>query len=205
MKLKIFLILSFFSFAFSNTRFEFINNKGELSKIDCSILIESKEIQDKVKEYGKVISEEYKNEPITLVMIMKGSVCFAVDLLYNLPIDTSVECIDCSSYGMGTTSGELKINGLDELDIEGRNVLLIDDICDSGKTLKNVSKKLKEKNPKSLKTIVLLKRDNGKESIFTPDYALFNLADDAFVVGYGLDYGGKFRGLRDIYSVISID
>ena len=167
--------------------------------LNLNLLLSSEEIQEKVTEYGKILSEDYRDKKVTMVMIMKGAACFATDLFREMSIDISLDYIRCSSYGQnGTHKGELTISGVENLDIKGKHVLIVDDICDSGSTFLAVLEQLKKKNPQSLATVALLTR---KESTapYHPDYSLFAIDKEAFVVGYGLDYKERYRNLQGIY------
>ncbi len=133
---------------------------------------------------------------------MKGAVCFGADLIreINNP-KTTLNYIRCSSYGQrGTQRGELTISNLDELDIASKQVILIDDIFDSGTTLSSVASILKTKNPASLKTLVVLEKKGKNLTDTRPDISLFEI-EDKFVVGYGLDWIERYRGLKGIHSI----
>ncbi len=182
-----FVLLINFSICFANN-----------PKTKYNHLISEKEISKKIKSVSEQINKEYENKPLVMVMIMKGAVCFAVDLLRNLNDTVVLEYIDCKSYKK-TVRKELTIKGIDELDITGKHVLLVDDIFDSGNTLTQAIKAIKKKNPKSLKSMVLLlKQSKRVEGAILPDISLFEIPNK-FVVGYGLDDDGKSRGLKEIY------
>ena len=133
-------------------------------------------------------------------MLMKGAICVTADLIRNIEIPFKLDYVKASSYGAnGTRSGELRIEGLDNLDIEGRDVLLVDDILETGKTILGVSEKLQKKNPRSLKTFLLVVKNIPRKTACRPDYVLFDI-EDRFVVGYGLDYKEFYRGLPHIYA-----
>ncbi len=161
-------------------------------------LISAQEIQKKVAEIGTQIDQQYQGTALTIICIMKGAVCFVADLIRNIKIPCTIDFIQASSYGArGTTRGELTVVGLEQLDVKAKNILLIDDICDSGATLLEVSQQIKLKNPRSLKTLALLCKKVPKVSGYTPDFCLFEV-EDLFVVGYGLDYKEFYRGLPNI-------
>ena len=162
-------------------------------------LISSEEIQQKVAEVGKQIDRDYAGEELTIVMVMKGSICLVADLIRQIQIPCALECVRASSYGhRGTQRGELSLAGLEELDIQNKHVLVVDDIFDTGATLSRVVSLLKDKNPKSLKSLVLLNKKVERKIGYRPDYVLFDI-DDHFVVGYGLDYKEYYRGLDGVY------
>ena len=167
-------------------------------KDNFSLLISRDQIKSKIKEVAKEINTRDKDEELVILMIMKGSVIFTSDLLRELEDPITLEYINCSSYGRGNKRGELFISGSDTLDLEGKNVLVVDDIFDSGNTLNSIKNILLRKKPKSLKTMVLLyKGDSKKVTSYRPDMYLFDIPDK-FVVGYGLDYSENYRGLKDI-------
>lgn len=166
------------------------------------ILISPQQIEEKIKESGKQISQDYQGKPLTIIMIMKGAICVASDLIRNIDIPFTLEYVKASSYGQnGTTAGELTIAGFDNLNIEGRDVLLVDDIFETGKTITAIREKLKEKNPSSIKSYILLLKNVPRKTDYVPEYVLFNI-EDRFVIGYGLDYKELYRGLPGIYAFI---
>lgn len=167
------------------------------------LLISQEEIAARVSEVAEQINEEYKDKKLTLVMIMKGSVCIASDLMRQLQVPCTLEYIRASSYGKnGMKAGQLYVAGLDDMDIEGRDVLLIDDILETGNTMLKVMDQLRGKHPSSIKTLLLLVKDIPRSTTYLPDYTLFNIPDH-FVVGYGLDYKEFYRGLPGIYAFIN--
>ena len=119
--------------------------------------------------------------------------------ILDTPLPTCLDSIHCSSYGHGT-KGELTVEGIDDLEIQGKHILVIDDIFDTGETLAEVVSQIKKKNPASLKSLVLLSKDVPHNTDYRPDIALFDI-EDRFVVGYGLDYKEYCRGLPDIYAI----
>lgn len=166
------------------------------------VLITPEKIHEKIKEIAVQIDKEFQNEELTIVMVMKGAICVSADLIRQLNTTTFLEYIKASSYGNnGANRGELKVIGLDKLDLESKNVLLVDDIFDSGTTMTSLVAQLKLKNPKKLKTLVLLMKKIPRETKYRPDYVLFDI-DDHFVVGYGLDYKELYRGLPGIFAIV---
>lgn len=165
-------------------------------------LISAQEIQERVLATAEMLDTEYKGRELVMVIVMKGAVCVGADLLRALHIPCSLEYVRASSYGKhGDVRGELTVLGVDQLDITGKDVLLVDDIFDSGVTLQTVAEKLQEKNPRSLKTLVLLSKNVPHVATIVPDYTLFHV-ENYFVVGYGLDYKESFRGLPAVYKVV---
>lgn len=164
---------------------------------EIELLISSEEIAAKVSEAASLINEEYKDKQLTIIMVMKGAVCVAADLIRNLEVPFKLEYLKASSYH-GMASGELTLIGLDQLNVEGRDVLIVDDIFETGNTILKIVDKVREKGPKSIKTFVLLVKDVPRKTDSRPDYVLFDIPD-YFVVGYGLDYNEFYRGLPGIY------
>ncbi len=160
-------------------------------------LISSDLINERLIQVAQLLDEKYCGEELTLLMIMKGAVCLAADLMRCLNIKLSIDYIRCRSY-KGQSRGELIIIGEENLNLENKNVLVIDDIFDSGTTMDSVIKKLKLKNPKKIESLVLLNKLVSKSTDYRPDYALFDI-EDLFVIGYGLDYNENYRGLPGIF------
>ncbi|MDX8430324.1 MAG: phosphoribosyltransferase family protein [Candidatus Algichlamydia australiensis] len=170
----------------------------KVSKISDSLtlLLGKEEINEAIEKFAAEFNQD--QTPLTVICILKGGFVFTADVVRAFTMPTNVQFIRCSSYGTrGTTPGALTINGLEKLSLEGANVLLIDEILDSGQTLHDVYHKILEMNPAKLQTLVLLtkKVENQK---FSADYSLFDVEDN-FVVGYGIDYKEWFRNLPDIY------
>lgn len=167
--------------------------------------ISAEALQSKITQIALKIDTDYNQQPITIVMVMKGAICITADLMRELNTPVELEYLQASSYGKnGTKRGELTITGLDKLNIEGKHVLLVDDILDSGKTLATIKSKLQEKNPKSIKSLVVFEKQIPRETAYKPDYVLFQM-DNEFIVGYGLDYKEQFRELPGIYTIKNPD
>lgn len=146
------------------------------------------------------LNREYQGKKLTVLAVMKGGIFLASDLMRHLTMPFTLECIKASSYGQnGTNRGELTITGLDKIDLTGKDVLVIDDIFDSGHTMSGIVSKLAARNPNSVKTIVLVMKDVARSVNYRPDYTLFTIPN-RFVVGYGLDYKEYFRGLPGVYA-----
>jgi hypoxanthine phosphoribosyltransferase len=171
-----------------------------LSTTQLDLLISREEIQNKIAKVATQLELDYMHEEIVIVMIMKGALCLVADLIRAISVPCVIESIQASSYGMrGTVRGDLQIRGLENLDLASKNVLLVDDIFDSGHTLFQVHLALKQKHPKSLKSLVLLSK-NASSLNYQPNYTLFSI-EDRFVVGYGLDYKEYYRGLPGVYTL----
>ncbi len=168
----------------------------------AEILISEEEIKEKVRLLGNKISEDFKGKEILAVGILKGSFIFLADLVREINSNVFVDFMQVSSYKTSMeSSGEvIFVKDLTE-DIRGKDVLIIDDIIDTGRTLKALVEALKQRKPNSLKTCVLLDKKDRREVDFNPDYVGF-VIPDKFVIGYGLDWGEHGRSLKDIYYVI---
>ncbi len=160
------------------------------------VMISEEEIKSKVYEIAKRIEEDYKNEEDLLVVgILKGANIFVADLIRNINLDVNMDFMSVSSYGNGTeSSGTVKIIKDLDVDIENKNVLIVEDIIDSGLTLSNLVAALKTRNPKSLKLCTLLDKPQRRTADIPVDYVGF-VIEDKFIVGYGIDYAEKYRNL----------
>ena len=162
------------------------------------ILVSREEIAKRVAELGKQISEDYKGESVTLVCTLRGASIFFADLVREIEGDVEIDFIAVSSYGAGTkSSGEVKmIKDLSE-PIKDKNVIIAEDIIDTGITLCYLKKLLLARAPKSLKVCSLLDKPSRRQVDFKGDYIGFEIENE-FVVGYGLDYGEKMRNFKDV-------
>lgn len=157
------------------------------------ILVSAAEIQASVDSLAAQIREREGNRPLTVIAIMTGSIVFLADLIRKLEMPLRVGVVQTSSYH-GTVRGPLSINAEMMPDIAGRDVLLVDDIFDTGRTLQEVTASLADFRPRSLRSAVLLLKRGRQEVDLRPDYVGFEIPDE-FVVGYGLDYNDQFRNL----------
>ncbi len=169
------------------------------------VLISEKDVDAKIAEIGKQISEDYAGESVHLLCILKGSVFFTCELAKRITVPVSLDFMSVSSYGDGTSSsGVVKIaKDLDET-IEGKNVIVIEDIIDSGRTLHYLLDVLEKRNPKSMKLCTLLDKPERRVKDVKVDYTGFAIPDE-FVVGYGLDYAQKYRNLPYIGVVEGLE
>lgn len=174
-----------------------------VSEQNLEVLVSKEDIAKKVNEVAAKIDAEYSGQELEVIIVMKGGVCVASDLIRALQTPITLGYMKASSYGKnGASAGELKITGLEDLDLSGKNVLVVDDIFDSGNTMTQLVKKLEEAKPKSLKTLVLLSKKIPRKTQYRPDYVLFEI-ENRFVVGYGLDYKEYYRGLDSVYAFIN--
>lgn len=162
---------------------------------NVKVLIEEEKIQEKVREIAKKIEEDYMGKEITLICILKGSTFFTVDLAKRINKNVKIEFIQVSSYGaftVGSENIELKLDLKES--IENKDVIVVEDIIDTGRTLSYLIEHLKGRNPKSLKLCTLLDKPERRLYDVKVDYTGFEIPDK-FVVGYGLDYDELYRNL----------
>ncbi len=159
------------------------------------VLLPEKDIQKAVKKLGKQISADYEGKNLMLVAVLKGSVIFMADLMRAITIPVSIDFMSVSSYGAGVkSSGVVKIIKDLDHDLTGYDVLIVEDILDSGLTLSYLTNVLRQRNVSSIKICTLLDKPERRKVDIKPDYACF-VVPDKFVVGYGLDYDQKYRNL----------
>ncbi|MBE6717695.1 MAG: hypoxanthine phosphoribosyltransferase [Ruminococcaceae bacterium] len=163
-----------------------------------SILIDEKEIQQIVERISKQITEDYKERESNLLLlgILKGSVVFMADLMRNIDLPFEIDFMKVSSYGNSSkSSGKLNITlDIKREDLSNLDILIVEDIVDSGRTLSYLTEYLKQKGAHSVNTVTLLDKPSRREVQFTPTYTGKQIPDE-FVVGYGLDYAEKYRYL----------
>src|SRR5699024_8890699 len=160
------------------------------------VLVPEEQVNQRIEELGKKISEDYAGKHVHLICVLKGGAFFACELAKRITVPVSLDFMSVSSYGAGTSSsGVARISkDLDE-PLEGKDVLIAEDIIDSGRTLSYLIEILKKRNPTSLRLCTLLdKPDRRVEDNVTVDYTGFEIPDK-FVVGYGMDYAQKYRNL----------
>ena len=158
-------------------------------------LISEEDVAAKVKEIGAQITKDYEGKAVHLICVLKGGVFFTCELAKRIEVPVSLDFMSVSSYGDDTkSSGVVKIiKDLDE-SIEGKDVLIVEDIIDSGRTLSYLIEVLKQRNPASIRLCTLLDKPERRVKDVKVDYVCFNLPDE-FGVGYGLDYAQKYRNL----------
>jgi hypoxanthine phosphoribosyltransferase len=160
-----------------------------------SIIVSEEQIRERIAELGAQISEDYAGQRILLVAVLRGAALFMADLARQITVPVEIDFMAVSSYGSSTkSSGVVRIlKDLDET-IEGRNVLVCEDILDTGLTLKYLLKNLASRRPKSLEVVALLSKEGKQRVPISCKYVGFDVPDE-FVVGYGLDYAEKYRNL----------
>lgn len=168
------------------------------------VMLSEEEVNKRIKELGEQISRDYQGKEIHLVCVLKGSTFFTCELAKRITVPVSLDFMSVSSYGSGTeSSGVIKVKkDLDE-PLMGKDVLVIEDIVDSGRTLSYLLDMLNERQPASLKLCTLLDKPDRRVTDVYVDYTGFQIPDE-FVVGYGLDYAQKYRNLPYI-GVVEFD
>ena len=159
------------------------------------VMISEEDVDKRIQELGKQISEAYAGKQVHLICVLKGGVFFMCELAKRITVPVSMDFMSVSSYGDGTSSsGVVKIaKDLDE-PLEGKDVLVVEDIIDSGRTLNYLIQILKKRNPASIRLCTLLDKPERRVTDVKVDYVGFNIPDE-FVVGFGLDYAQKYRNL----------
>ncbi|WP_457624035.1 hypoxanthine phosphoribosyltransferase [Persephonella sp.] len=167
----------------------------------ATVLIPEDQIKHKVKQLASQISQDYRDKELLVVGILKGSFIFMADLVRELQVKTYIDFMQVSSYHTSMeSSGEVIFVKDIGSDIKGKDVLIVDDIIDTGRTLKALVEALSQRQPRSLKTCVLLDKKERREVDYDADYVGFEIPD-RFVIGYGLDWAEEGRTLKDIYAV----
>jgi hypoxanthine phosphoribosyltransferase len=159
------------------------------------VLITEEQIDAKVKELGRILSKDYEHKNPLVICVLKGSFVFTGDLVKRITIPVEIDFISLSSYGSGTeSSGKVRVMKDLDVSVEGRHVIVVEDIIDSGLTMSYFTDVLKRRDAASVKVVTLLDKPDRRKTEMHADYSGFAIPD-AFVVGYGLDYGEKYRNL----------
>lgn len=164
-------------------------------------ILSERQIKKRVKQLGKIISKDYENKELIIVCMLKGATVFFSDLIRNLKMPVLTDFARLSSYRNGTESGELELVNNIRTDIKGKDVLIVEDIVDSGKTLSYFKSLLMKKEPSSIKICAFLDKKERREVEIDVDYVGFDIPC-GFVIGYGLDYAEKYRELPFLGEVI---
>lgn len=169
------------------------------------VSVSKEEIEKIVKRLGSEISKDYQDKNPLIIGLLKGTIFFMVDLLKNIDIKCTLDFMKASSYSGASSTGNVMIKG-DIPEVDGRHVILIDDILDTGRTIKSVKELFESRNALSVKVCVLLNKPEGRVVDIEADY-VGGLVENEFVVGYGLDYDEQYRNLpfigvlkREVYS-----
>ncbi len=173
-----------------------------MGKIELKPFLFEKEIKAKVREIGGLITRDFEGEDVLLVGVLKGAWIFLSDLVREINLNVEISFISVSSYVGKKTVSSGVVRLLCDIDkpLEGKNVILVEDIVDTGLTLSYLRKLLFVRNPNTIKVCTLLDKPSRRLADITPDYVGFDIPDE-FVVGYGLDYDGLYRNLKDICKV----
>ena len=164
------------------------------------VLYSREKIANRVRELGVTISNDYQDKDLLVVSLLRGSFIFAADLIRELSIPVEIDFMTTASYGHEeVSSGKVEIINDVRTIVEGKDVLIVDDIADSGYTLKKVYDLLNLKNPNSIKICVMLDKPSRRKVDVTPDFVGFSIPD-VFIVGYGLNYGNYFRNIPYIFT-----
>jgi len=162
------------------------------------LLIPKKIISERIKELADAIEEEYRGKELILVGILKGAVFFLTDLARELSLPTKIDFIRVASYGSKMEPGAISLTKDVELSVEGKPVLIVEDIVDTGQTLSYVKELLERKGAESVKICVLIDKKERREKEINIDYCAFRV-EKGFLIGYGLDYNEEGRCLPEIY------
>lgn len=166
------------------------------------VLFTEEEVDKRIREVAEMINKDYEGKEVHLICVLKGGVFFTAELSKRITLPVSFDFMSVSSYGDGTkSSGVIRI--VKDLDhaLEGKHVLIVEDIIDSGRTLSHLVKLLRNRNPESLEICTLLDKPDRREAEVDVKYTCFTIPD-TFIVGYGLDYAQKYRNLPYIGEVI---
>jgi len=163
-------------------------------KHSVEVLFSGELIRQRISEIASEISRDYKNKDALIIAVLKGSFVFCADLIRSLDLNFAVDFISLSSYSGTSSDGSVKMMSDLQENPEGRDVIIVEDIVDTGFTLDFLLKELSLKKPKSIKTCVLLNKKSSRVKDVPVEYACFEVGGE-FVVGYGLDYNGFYRGL----------
>ena len=169
------------------------------------VLCSEEQIASRLKELGAEISKDYEGKKLLVISLLKGSFIFCADLVRNINVPVKIEFMTTSSYGHGEQStGNVKVEADVNADLEGYDVLIVDDITDTALTMGHVMGHLKSKNPASIKCCVLLDKPSRRKVELVPDYCGFEI-EDKFVVGYGLNFGDYYRNIPYVFNVTNED
>ncbi|BBD07865.1 hypoxanthine phosphoribosyltransferase [Desulfovibrio ferrophilus] len=164
-------------------------------------VISADEIAERVQQLGKEITEQYQGEPLIVVCVLKGAFLFFADLVRHIDLPLELEFVRLASYGQGTDSGELVFSKDLETSIQGKNVLIVEDIVDSGKSMDFLLRTFDERKPKSLRLAALVDKSERRKVELHVDFPGFPL-QKGFIVGYGMDFAERYRELSGIFEIV---
>ena len=162
--------------------------------MEINVLINKSRLENRIEEMAKQIEKDYEGKDIVFIGILKGSVMFMTELAKNIKNNVEMDFMDVSSYEGTESSGDVRINSDIRNSIKGKDVIIVEDIIDTGRTLTYLIEYLKQKNPSSIKIATMLSKPSRRIMELNVDYIGFSINDE-FVVGYGLDYNEKYRNL----------
>ena len=168
------------------------------------ILLSEEQIQARVKEIGAQITKDYEGKAPIFICTLKGAIVFFADVVRNVSLPLSMEFVRLSSYKNGMVSGEMDVMSDTTGDLTGKDVIIVEDVVDSGKTLKFFTEMLQKKNPASIKICAFLDKPSKHQVDISADYVGFSM-DCGFVVGYGLDYAEAFRELPYLAEINGVE
>jgi hypoxanthine phosphoribosyltransferase len=163
-------------------------------------LISEQEIKEKTREIGQKISRDYKDLDLVVVGVLKGAFVFLADLVRQISIDHEIDLLGASSYEGTSSTGQIVFTKQPDLELKGRDVLLVEDIVDTGWTIAKTVEAMQLLNPRSIKICALIDKNERREAQINVDYSCFCI-DGGFIVGYGLDYNEKYRNLPAIFNL----
>jgi hypoxanthine phosphoribosyltransferase len=162
------------------------------------VLLTASQIERRINRMAQRITRDYRGQPVHLIGVLGGAVIFLADLVRRIPLEVSIDFLAASSYGnRRESSGRPRLTKDLDADIAGRNVILVDDILDTGYTLSRLMRLMRKRKPRSLRVAVLLDKPDRREVPLEADYVGFRIPD-RFVVGFGMDYAGRYRNLPDV-------
>ena len=163
-------------------------------------LISQQEIQKKTREIGQKINQDYKGLDLVVIGVLKGSFIFLADLVRQITIDHEIDLVGASSYKGTSSTGQIVLTKQPDLELKGRDLLLVEDIVDTGRTLAKLVEFMQLLNPNSIKLCALIDKIERRETQINVDYSCFRL-NEGFIVGYGLDYNEKYRNLPALFNL----
>lgn len=172
-----------------------------IGALDFVLYLSAREIQNTIREIARKVEQDYADKNPLFLVVLNGAFMFAADLVRNMDIPCDVEFVKVSSYKGLASTGKLDVKISNEKNLEGRHVIIVEDIVDSGFTLHQYLPQVKEQNPKSLKVCTLLQKPEAANYKVQVDYSCFRIPSK-FVIGYGLDFDGAGRNLPHIYQLI---
>lgn len=175
-----------------------------MSELQLATLIEEKALRERIRQIGASLTEKFRSESVVALCVLKGSFIFFSDLVRKIDLDLSCDFVGVSSYSGMQSSGNAKLTLDVSLPLKDKHVILVEDIVDTGYTMKFLCEHLSQKEPKSLTTVTLLHKPDAEKVKAQLDYVGFKIGND-FVVGYGLDYLGFYRHLPYVATISNLN